>query len=105
MTVDVLPEAREELRDAGIYFDSLRPSRYDAFMAEWNAGVARIVAAPRLHSPADDAPPGVEVRHYILPRFQRRIVYMLTGDAIVILALAHTRRKPGYWHNRLPGNP
>lgn len=101
MTLDVLPGARAEVREAALYFDALRPSKYDAFMALWDEGLDAIVATPRLFSPADDAPAGLEVREYLFRRFQRRIVYLVQGTKVVVLALAHTRQQPGYWHDRV----
>lgn len=35
-----------------------------------------------------------------LARFPFTIPYQITGDDIVILALAHTSRRPGYWSLR-----
>jgi plasmid stabilization system protein ParE len=35
-----------------------------------------------------------------LDRFPFTIVYQIAGDEIVVLALAHTSRRPGYWFRR-----
>ena len=101
MTLDILPEAQAELQDSALYFDSLRPSKYDEFMAEWNHGVHAIQANPYQYPPDEDAPDGLDVRTYLFPRFQRRIIYQLRDERIAIVALAHTRKQPGYWHNRI----
>jgi hypothetical protein len=29
------------------------------------------------------------------------VVYTLEGDDLLVLAIAHQHRKPGYWRNRL----
>ncbi len=36
----------------------------------------------------------------VLDRFPFTLAYQLTGDEVVILALAHHRRRPGYWSRR-----
>ncbi|MBI3461482.1 MAG: type II toxin-antitoxin system RelE/ParE family toxin [Planctomycetes bacterium] len=36
----------------------------------------------------------------MLPRFPYRIIYEVRSDEIVILAIAHNRRRPGYWSRR-----
>jgi plasmid stabilization system protein ParE len=39
-------------------------------------------------------------RVYVLDRFPFTIPYQISGDEIVILALAHTSRRPCYWSRR-----
>jgi plasmid stabilization system protein ParE len=36
----------------------------------------------------------------LLERFPFTLPYLITGDVVVILALAHTSRRPGYWSRR-----
>lgn len=40
-------------------------------------------------------------RRILLRRFPFGIVYGVMDDQIVVIAIMHTRRKPGYWKNRL----
>jgi len=30
------------------------------------------------------------------------LAYFIRGDAILVAAIAHGHRRPGYWKNRLP---
>ena len=39
-------------------------------------------------------------RRVVVPRFPYALVYRQDTDAIVILAVSHQRRKPGYWRRR-----
>jgi hypothetical protein len=40
-------------------------------------------------------------RRYILHRFPYGIIYRLLGDDVLeILAIAHHKRRPGYWGRR-----
>ena len=42
-----------------------------------------------------------DTREYVIPRrFPYKIVYRLRTDDIVIVAVAHDSREPGYWHDR-----
>lgn len=34
-------------------------------------------------------------------RFSYHVIYVETADAVRVLALAHDRRRPGYWRDRL----
>jgi plasmid stabilization system protein ParE len=41
------------------------------------------------------------VRRFVLTRFPYAIAYMTQLDRVVVIAVAHTRRRPGYWLHRL----
>ena len=41
------------------------------------------------------------VRHLPIQRFPYRVIYRLGDEQLVIIAFAHTRRRPGYWRVRL----
>jgi plasmid stabilization system protein ParE len=41
------------------------------------------------------------LRRLVLNRFPFNLHYAIAGDAIRILAVAHQRRRPGYWTSRL----
>jgi plasmid stabilization system protein ParE len=40
------------------------------------------------------------VRRYLFPRFPFTIVYRLRAETVEIVAVAHEKRKPGYWKAR-----
>ncbi len=40
-------------------------------------------------------------RRYLLQRFRYVVVYRVTDYRIEVIAIAHGRRKPGYWVDRL----
>lgn len=42
----------------------------------------------------------VDRRITVLDRFPFTLPYQIVGDEIVVLALAHTSRRPGYWSRR-----
>jgi plasmid stabilization system protein ParE len=39
-------------------------------------------------------------RRYLLRRYPFLVVYRQIGDVIQVIAIAHGRRKPGYWISR-----
>lgn len=41
------------------------------------------------------------VRRCLLGRFPHGVLYVLLQDEVVILAIMHLKRKPGYWKQRL----
>ena len=42
------------------------------------------------------------VRRVPVSRFPYYLAYLVTSDAIHVLAIAHERRRPGYWSGRTP---
>jgi toxin ParE1/3/4 len=40
-------------------------------------------------------------RRYVLPRFPFSIVYLDENNLLTVIAIAHSKRKPGYWKDRL----
>jgi plasmid stabilization system protein ParE len=83
----------------------VRRHRYRAIRSLWTAwqtGLDAVAANPRMYSPAENAPPGIEVRYYFLPRTSYRIVYVVLPTETVVLALAHGRRGTDPWLSRLP---
>jgi toxin ParE1/3/4 len=53
------------------------------------------------HSPERWANYLFGTRRYLMKRFPFVIVYRVAGDRIEVMAVAHGRRKPGYWKGRL----
>ncbi|MBI2894035.1 MAG: type II toxin-antitoxin system RelE/ParE family toxin [Deltaproteobacteria bacterium] len=93
------PEARAELVGATDWYGGC-PDVSTDFAAAVQAAIERIVRFPRAYARW----PGVEnaeVRRCVLRRFPFVIVYAIESDEIVVLAIAHTSREPGYWARRL----
>jgi toxin ParE1/3/4 len=57
--------------------------------------VAMLCDAPQIGEPLDPLR-----RRFPLRRFPFAIIYRVKGDTLRVLALAHRRRRPGYWRER-----
>jgi plasmid stabilization system protein ParE len=44
---------------------------------------------------------GGHARRYVFPRFPFSLVFRMRGDEVEVLAIAHGKRRPGYWRSRL----
>ena len=44
----------------------------------------------------------LDVRRVRVRRFPYQVVYVTLDDDIVVIAVAHDRRRPGYWASRKP---
>ena len=66
------------------------------FLAEVERTTATIVSHPKAASKVKK-----DIRRRLLKRFPFGILYVATIDEIVVLAVMHLRRRPGYWQDRL----
>ena len=94
--VGIHPEAIAEAQAASRWYRERSPSAAAAYLAELDLAVAAIAENPEIW------PRYVHgTRRYILHRFPFYLVYRETADRIEIIAVAHGRRKPGYWKTRI----
>ena len=96
MTVRFLEVARQELDEAVIHYEGESPGLGNAFLLETLAAIERIRRFPDAWHPM-----GNEVRRCRLRRFPYGLIYAQDQSEILILAIAHTRREPGYWRDRI----
>ena len=94
--IELHPEAIAEARDAREWYAERSPVAADAFMAELDLAIDQIRQWPDrwaacLHG----------TRRYLLKRFPYLVVYRATADKLQVIAVAHGRRKPGYWRRRI----
>jgi toxin ParE1/3/4 len=44
------------------------------------------------------------VRRFVMSRFPFALPYLVIEEQVVVLAVAHLRRRPGYWLRRISGS-
>lgn len=93
--VSFYPEAAEEVEIARQWYAERSPLAARAFLAELDLAVERVREAPRRWPRY-----GKGAWRYILPRFPFSVIYRMKGEMIEVVAIAHHRRKPGYWKSR-----
>ena len=94
-------EADAEYRQAGRWYESRRVGLGVEFFDAVDAAVHQIVDFPRSGASVPRVPRQLPVRRLAVTRLPYHVVYLETTDALRILAIAHDRRKPGYWKSRL----
>jgi len=92
MTVRFHPAARDELRHACLWYEERSPLSAVAFEQEVVAAVSRIAEAPMRYPVAEHG-----TRRLVLRRFPYNVFYRVGTEEIVIVAVAHQKRRPGYW--------
>ncbi len=65
-------------------------------MEELDRAIEKIGAFPRV-----GVPHIAETRPYLMKRFPFALVYREIRQTLEVVAIAHTRRKPGYWKSRV----
>jgi toxin ParE1/3/4 len=90
------PEAREDFRDAIRWYRSRSPTVATEFRGMVSDVIREIVQTPQrwpkyLYG----------TRRFVLHRFPFSIIYLDDSDILSIVAVAHNKRKPSYWKQRL----
>lgn len=107
MTLSVFfePSAVEDLHGARDWYEgAVRGLGEDLVDEVWTV-INRAVKWPAAAPSSEEAVPGGgtrQVHRAPVRRFPYRVVYVVIGDVLWVAAVAHTRRRPGYWRQRLP---
>jgi len=96
MTELFLPEADKEFREAACYYETECPGLGLTFITAVHKAISRIMENPMAATPV-----GSGIRSKVVGRFPYSLLYAVEGDLLVIIAVAHQRRRPGYWRSRL----
>ena len=94
-------EAREELLEAARRYGEERPELRLDFLVAIDEAMERLVrVAPHLGSP-----PGIDstlgVKRVFVKRFPFSVYFIELPTRFRVLAVAHARRRPSYWQDRL----
>jgi len=90
-------EAERELGDAAQRYDEQRPGLGRRFLNEVEVTAERIRQFPAAGAPVKHVPADLGVRQAPVKGFPYHVVYLSTAKQIRVLAIAHYRRRPGYW--------
>lgn len=91
-SVALAPGAEADIREAFIWYRERNAPIADAFRAAVFDSIERIAEAP-LARPADEG----GNRKRVLHRFPYSVIYEMQASTVTVLAVAHHRRRPGYW--------
>ena len=100
MRITVLEAAKDEMRESREYYEAQRVGLGEDFLRAVEDAIRRIEAFPNAWSRLSN-----KVRRCRTNRFPHGVVYALRGNEIVVLAVMHLKRRPGYWRDRLKHLP
>jgi toxin ParE1/3/4 len=91
-----LPPAREEVLEVSAHYEAQAVGLGLDFLAVLASAIALLRENSEL-----GAPHRAGTRRFVLPRFPHSLIYLDEPEAIVFVAVAHHRREPGYWTDRV----
>src|SRR5438128_231150 len=97
--LELHPQAVAEARAARRWYARRNVAAADRFMAELDRAMARSVTAPQQCHPYPPILLGTLLQRLL--RCPYLVVFRETDAAIQVVAVAHGKRKPGYWKRRL----
>ena len=94
--LQIHPAALAELKSAVAWYRERSHIAALNFVAELDRAVDLVIASP------DRWPSGEHgTRKFVLQRYPFAVIYREKEIAVQVLAIAHGRRRPGYWNERL----
>ena len=96
MTLEFHPEATQELDDAAEWYLGRSTKAAQEFAFSIRNAMSEIQ-----NQPARFAMIHGGLRTYRMLRFPFQIIFRIDLKSIFIVAIAHAKRKPGYWHERV----
>ena len=102
MRLELHPEARAELRSAALWYDERRPGLGDEFISEVSASLDRIRNAPESYPAWTGTRAAVQlIRKATFQQFPYVIAFEKHEQHVLVLAVAHAKRRPLYWFTRV----
>ena len=95
MKAEFHPAAAEELAAAASYYEQQAPNLGREFIAAVEATQQYVCQHPDSGQAF-----GAQFRRFLVRRFPYALIYHREVDRLVIVAVAHVRRRPGYWRGR-----
>jgi plasmid stabilization system protein ParE len=89
-------QAQEEINQAFDWYFKRNPEAASAFLTEIGASLAQIAAHPQLYSIYT-----MNTRRCVLAKFPYSVIYKEKDEVILIVAVAHAKRRPAYWRGRI----
>jgi toxin ParE1/3/4 len=90
------PEAREELREAALFYNRQQKGLGQESRQEVARAIEHIRALPEACQALGDG-----FRRHRLDRFPYGVLDKLWNNQVIIVAVAHASRDPGYWRDRV----
>ena len=89
-------QAQEEINNAFEWYFERSPAAAEAFLTEVGTSLKQIVSSPQIYHPYTKG-----TRRRVLARFPYSVIFLEMDDVILVVAVAHAKRRAGYWLGRI----
>jgi toxin ParE1/3/4 len=93
--VRLLPEAEFDIAEAAMYLEARVPGLGSRLADQVDHAIQILQENPYAGADVEGG-----ARKLVVRRFPYNLIYRVLSDHVLILALAHHARRPGYWQNR-----
>jgi toxin ParE1/3/4 len=100
MKLRIVPAAEEEFHAAASWYEKQRAGLGFEFLDAVDVAMQEIANAPQRFPPLEFGSTDESVRRLMLERFPYLVIFEILEGEVLVLAVAHTSRKPGYWKDR-----
>lgn len=84
------------MREAAAFYENEAPGLGKLFLDEVESRLSVLRERPLLGAVING------LRRLLLGKFPFSVIYAVNDEEIVVVAVAHQRRRPGYWAHRRP---
>ena len=89
-------QAQEEINEAFDWYLRRNPQAAEAFLTEIGSSLQQIQSHPQLYPPFTK-----NTRRRVMTRFPFSVFFQEKDEVILIVAVAHAKRRAGYWRKRI----
>jgi len=91
-----LSPAEDEMTETALFYEATSDGLGYDFLDDVQKAIDRVRKFPQIGELVDS-----ELRQSLLYRFPFSLIYKLKENVVVVVAVAHHGRRPGYWKSRV----
>lgn len=99
MSLTVLPEAEAEAAQAAMWYENKQAGLGNEFLNELETAFQIIESNPTGQPLLESTDP--PIRRTLIKRFPYLVIFAVRDEDVLVIAVAHAHRKPGYWSDRV----
>jgi len=97
----VLMDAKREVVESSEWYEQEQPGLGGSFVLDYESVIEHMRNFPQTGSLVTGLRLRYEVRQFMFNRFKHSLFTVVLPDELVVVAVAHQHRRPGYWRKRL----
>ena len=100
-TLQIHPGAAAELEAAAVFLDDRTPGAGNDFVVAVGTTMRNARRRPKIGSLVTAQQSTIEIRRMSVKPNDYQVVYAVYADHVLVVAVAHNKRKPLYWLDRV----